>query len=112
LNRRLGKTAVATLVAGALWFFAAVPRVHADDDDRRKCQHAVERAESRLDKTIEKHGERSHEAEDRRRDLNAERERCWDRYHQWWNGREHRWETGRKWDQDRHDYDHHDNDQH
>jgi hypothetical protein len=29
--------------------------------------------------------------------LNAERQRCWDAYHQWWNGKEHRWETERTW---------------
>jgi len=36
-----------------------------------------ERAESKLDQAIRKHGERSHQAEQRRRDLNAERERRW-----------------------------------
>lgn len=108
MNRRFGKTALAALVAGALWFFVAVPRVHADNDDRRRCQQAVEKAEARLDRAIEKRGEHSHEAEDRRRDLNAERERCWNQYHQWWNGRDHRWEAEHSWDQDRGDYDHHD----
>jgi hypothetical protein len=107
LNRRFGKTAVAAIVTGALWFFAAAPRAHADDD-RSRCQHAVEKAESRLDRTIEKHGEHSHEAEERRRDLNAERERCWNQYHQWWNARDHRWETEHNWDQDHHDHDDHD----
>jgi hypothetical protein len=29
--------------------------------------------------------------------LNAERERCWNKYHEWWNGREHRWETEHNW---------------
>jgi hypothetical protein len=104
LNRRLGKTAVAVIVAGALWFFAAAPRVHADED-RSRCQHAVEKAEARLDRAVEKHGEHSHETEERRRDLNAERERCWNQYHQWWNGREHRWETEHDWDRDHHDHD-------
>ena len=106
---------MAALIAGALWFFVAVPSAHADNDDRRRCQHTIEKAESRLDRAIEKRGEHSREAEDRRRDLNAERERCWNQYHQWWNGRDHRWET-EHWDQDRRDYDHrddhHDNDQH
>jgi hypothetical protein len=30
--------------------------------------------------------------------LNAERQRCWDAYHQWWNGKDHRWETEHSWD--------------
>jgi hypothetical protein len=29
--------------------------------------------------------------------LNAERQKCWDQYHQWWNGKEHRWETEHSW---------------
>lgn len=113
LNLRLGKTVVAALIAGALLLFVAAPRAHADDD-RGRCQHAVEKAEARLDRAIQRNGEHSHEAEERRRALNDERERCWSQYHQWWNGREHRWETEHNWDQDHHDQDHHDhdNDQH
>jgi hypothetical protein len=93
--RKFGNTAVATLVVGALLLFTAAPRAHADD--RSKCQHAVEKAEARLDKAIHDNGEHSRQAEDRRRDLNAERERCWGQYHQWWNGKEHRWETEHNW---------------
>ncbi len=95
--RRIGKTAVALVMATAFLTFMAAPQVRADDD-RAKCQHAVEKAEARLDRTIHEHGERSHEAEDRRRALNAERQRCWERYHQWWNGRDHRWETEQNWE--------------
>jgi phosphoenolpyruvate-protein kinase (PTS system EI component) len=100
LNLRIGKTAAATVMGAALMFFVAAPRVHADD--RSKCRHAVEKAEARLDKAIEHNGERSREAEDRRRDLNAERQRCWEKHHQWWNAKEHRWETEQNWDHDRH----------
>lgn len=108
MNRQLGKLAVAAAVAGALFFFTAAPPARADDDHREKCQHAVEKAEARLDRAVQKNGEHSHEAEDRRRDLNAERERCWNQHHQWWNGKEHRWETEHNWDQDQHyDNDHH-----
>jgi hypothetical protein len=96
LNRRFGKTAVAAIMACALWLFVAAPRVHADD--RGKCQHAIEKAEARLDRAIRDKGDHSREAEDRRRDLNAERERCWNSYHQWWNGKDHRWETEHNWD--------------
>jgi hypothetical protein len=105
LIQRIGKTAVAAVVAGALMFFvAAAPKAQADD--RSHCQHAVEKAESRLDHAIHANGEHSREAEDRRRDLNAERQRCYEQYHQWWNGKEHRWETEQNWDHDR-DHDNH-----
>jgi hypothetical protein len=83
-------------MAVTVLMFVAAPQARADDRD--KCRHAIEKAEARLDDAIHHHGERSHEAEDRRRDLNAERQRCWDRYHQWWNGREHRWETEQNWE--------------
>jgi hypothetical protein len=96
LIQRFGKTAVAAVVAAALMLFvAAAPLAHAED--RSKCQHAVEKAEVRLDKAIHDKGDHSREAEDRRRDLNAERQHCWDQYHQWWNGKDHRWETEHSW---------------
>ncbi|HUB02247.1 MAG TPA: hypothetical protein VL983_06160 [Terriglobales bacterium] len=94
---RLRNAIVASVAALAFLLFVAAPRAHADDRD--KCQHAIEKAEARLDKAIRDHGDHSHEADDRRRDLNAERERCWNAYHQWWNGKDHRWETEHNWDQ-------------
>jgi hypothetical protein len=96
LIRKFRNTAAAAIVVGALTFFTAAPRAHADD--RSHCQHAVEKAEARLDKAIHDNGERSRQAEDRRRELNAERERCWGAYHQWWNGKDHRWETEHNWE--------------
>jgi hypothetical protein len=95
LNRRFRKTVMALAAAAALLLFVAAPPARADD--RGKCQHAVEKAEARLDKAIQKNGEHSRDADDRRRDLNAERERCWSQYHQWWNGKDHRWETEHNW---------------
>lgn len=109
MKRRFEKIAVTVAMAGALLLVAA-PRARADDDHRERCQHAVEKAEARLDRAIQKHGDHSHEAEERRRDLNAERDRCWNEYHQWWNARDHRWESERNWDRD--DDQHHDNDHH
>ena len=55
--------------------FVTVPQSYADD--HAKCQRQIERAESKLDQAIRKHGERSHQAEQRRQDLRAQRERCW-----------------------------------
>jgi len=96
LNRRFGITTVAAAVIGALLLFTAAPLVHADDKD--KCRHAIEKAEARLDRAVRDKGEHSHEADARRRDLNAERERCWNTYHSWWNGKENRWETEHNWE--------------
>jgi hypothetical protein len=88
--------AIGAITAGALSLFVVAPRAQADDRD--KCQHAIEKAEARLDKAIHDHGDHSRAADDRRRDLNAERERCWNENHAWWNGRDHRWETEHNWD--------------
>ena len=87
------KLVSAAVLAGAL-FFSAVPQVRADDD-HSKCQHRIEKAELRLDDAVRHHGERSHEAEARRRDLNAERERCWNEYHGYWSSSDRRWHTDR-----------------
>ena len=100
MNRRIGNALLMAAVSLALFVFVAAPRAHADD--RSHCQHAVEKAESRLDKAIHDNGEHSRQADDRRRELNAERERCWGAYHQWWNGKDHRWETEHNWDADHH----------
>jgi hypothetical protein len=96
---------MAVVTAAALGLFVAAPQARADE--RERCQHAVEKAEARLNHAVRDHGDRSHEAEERRRELNAERERCWGQYHQWWNGREHRWETEHNWDDEHHDHDEH-----
>jgi len=97
---------ISTAVLGAALFLTAVPQVRADDD-HSKCQHRIEKAEARLDDAVRHHGERSPEAESRRRDLNAERERCWNAYHGYWSGSDHRWHTERDWDHDRDHDDHH-----
>ena len=94
--KKIGSLATATVMAVALSWFVATPLAHADD--HAKCQHAIEKAEARLDRAVHDKGEHSREADDRRRDLNAERQRCWDQYHGWWNGKEHRWETEKNWE--------------
>jgi hypothetical protein len=101
---KAGRSALAAFAAVALLTFMAVPRSHADDE-RAKCQHRIEKAEARLDDAIRKHGEHSHEADERRHDLAAERQTCWNRYHQWWDGKEQRWHEDQNWDYD-HDHDH------
>jgi hypothetical protein len=113
LNRhasRWTKSIAAAAVACALLLFSAsVPRAYADD--REKCEHRIEKAEARLDHEIREHGEHSSQARERRRDLNAERDRCWNEYHGWWDGRTHEWHEHRDWDHDDRDRDH-DHDDH
>ncbi len=101
---RLGKAVVAAALLSVLLLFAAVPRSYADN--REKCQQRVERAEARLDQAIHRHGMNSPQANDRRRDLNAERERCWREHHAWWNAHDHQWHNDRDWDRDHDDHDH------
>ena len=96
--QRIKKAAVSVVMTMALSTatFVAVPQAYADD--HAKCQRQIEKAESKLDQAIRKHGERSQQADQRRRDLNSERERCFSRYHGWWDGRDHRWHDDRDWD--------------
>jgi hypothetical protein len=102
--------AVGGVAFSMLLFTASAPKAYADD--REKCEHRIEKAEARLDKEIREHGEHGREVAERRRDLNAERERCWNEYHGWWDGRDHQWHERRDWDDD-HDRDRdHDHDDH
>lgn len=45
-------------------------------ESRRDCERRVPNAEVNLQKAIRRHGERSRQAEQRRRDLERERARC------------------------------------
>lgn len=92
--KRLAASAAMTAALGVA-MFATGPQAYAEDHS--KCQHAIEKAEARVDDAVRKHGERSHEADDRRKDLNAERERCFNQYHGWWDGHEKRWHEDRDW---------------
>jgi hypothetical protein len=94
--KRLALSAVITTALGTATL-VAVPAAYAEPD-HAKCQRDIERREIKLDQAIRKHGEHSHQADQRRRDLNAERERCWNRYHGWWDGHDHRWHDDRDWD--------------
>ena len=103
---KAGKSVAAIGAIAAVLMLGAAPLMHADDD-HGKCQHRIEKAEARLDDAIRKHGERSGQAAERRRDLDAERDRCWNQYHGWWDGRAHQWHDQRDWDHDDHDRDDH-----
>jgi len=95
---RLVRSAITVLTLGVVLIFVAVPRSQADD--RAKCQAKIEAREAKLDQAIRQHGERSPQADNWRRALNNEREACWNKYHGWWNGREHQWHSERDWDRD------------
>jgi hypothetical protein len=99
---RFGRALLVAVVLSVLLLFVAVPRSYADG--RARCQQRIERAEARLYHAIRKHGEHSREARDRRRELRAERERCWRENHAWWDAHEHRWHNERDWDHDDHDH--------
>jgi hypothetical protein len=63
-------------------FFLLGSGVPAQAMDRHgKCEHRIRQAEANLDKAIRKHGERSRQAEHRRRELYEARERCRHRDH-------------------------------
>ena len=94
----LKRFATSGLITMALGAAMVISGPVAFADEHAKCQHKIEKAEAKLDDAVRKHGERSHQADDRRRDLNAERERCWNAYHGWWDGHEHRWHDSRDWD--------------
>ena len=84
----------------------AVPGASARDY-RADCRARVEKAEFKLDQSIRRHGLYSRQAQKRRRQLRAERERCWNREHAWWDGRGQSWRNDRDWDRDDdHDHDH------
>jgi len=93
---RFGKNLLAAAMLSALLLFVAVPRLQADG--RAKCQRNIERAEARLDNAVHRYGGNSRAAIDRWHELNAERERCFNLYHGWWDGRAHVWRDGREWD--------------
>ena len=95
-----GKSIAAATILGALLFVGFVPRVYSDDD-RAECRHRIEKSEAKLEASIRKHGEHSAQADAKRAELRAQRERCYNRIRSWWDGHERKWHEDRDWD-DRH----------
>ncbi|GAC1438538.1 MAG: hypothetical protein NVS1B11_24130 [Terriglobales bacterium] len=98
-----GAAALGTMLSGVM-LFSAVPQARAENERQEehiKCNRRVEKAEWRLQDAVRHHGRGSRQALARRHELNNQRERCWNEYHGWWNGHEHRWHTDRDWDRDR-----------
>ena len=76
MSKIVRKTGIAGTLAGFLLLasLAPVPAVAAPH-----CRQRIERAEDNLRRAIRKHGERSRQAEKRRRELEEVRARCHDR---------------------------------
>ena len=92
---QFGKSAITALALGVVVAFVAVPRSHADD--RAQCQQRTEQAEARLQHEIREHGENSPQVENLRREINVERERCWNQHQGWWSGDDRQWHDERNW---------------
>jgi hypothetical protein len=95
--KRIGKS---VLISGALLGFLAGPGVRSL---RADCQSDTARIDHKLHDAIKTKGPDSKEADHWRHELNAERQRCWDANHKWWDEDEHRWHTDKDWDE----HDHH-----
>jgi hypothetical protein len=78
LKKMFAKTILCAMLAMSLLAGLATP-ARADRDD--KCRRDIQKAEENLDKAVHKHGEHSRQAEDRRHQLEAVRERCHARDH-------------------------------
>ena len=66
-----------TATLGVSLLAACAMPAYADHDDRDdRCRRDVHKAEERLERAIQKHGEHSRQAEDRRHQLEEVRERC------------------------------------
>ena len=95
--RKALRMAPAVAMMGAMFFFAGVPQVRADDD-HHECRARIEKAQHNVDRAVAKHGEGSPQAEHARRDLNAQRDACWSKYHGYW-GADNRWHEQRDWEE-------------
>ncbi len=93
---RIGKRIAIAATFGVLCFVVGAPSAQAED--RNACQVRIERAEHRLNHAIHDRGYYSRQANDRRRDLNREQERCWNQSQGYWNGGDRQWHNDRNWD--------------
>ena len=85
-----GKTTLLAALFGAFLLLGSVGPARAGDLDH-ECRERIHKAEAKLQREIDRHGEHSRQAEKRRHELEEARERC-----------------GHDRDHDRdHDHDHH-----
>lgn len=93
------KVAMGAVTVAGFLAFSSTP-VRAGDS----CQRETVKIDHNLHAAIAKHGPDSKEAAQWRGELAAQRERCWNADHRWWDEDAHRWHTERDWDG--HDHDH------
>lgn len=75
LTLKRGKTTLLAAVFGACLLVGGVtPALAGDRDD--SCRERIHKAEAKLRREIDRHGERSRQAEKRRYELERARERC------------------------------------
>jgi hypothetical protein len=91
------KMAVAMAALAGFLAFSSTP-VRADDS----CQKNTEKIDHNLHEAIAHKGPDSKEAAHWRGELAAQRERCWNAEHRWWDEDTHRWQTERDWDENDH----------
>jgi hypothetical protein len=99
---KYAKLAIAGIALNAVMMSGFAVPAYADDD-RAECRHRIERAEAKFDAAVRRHGEHSPQADSRRAELRAQRERCYNRVRAWWNGHDRKWHEDRDWDRDRDD---------
>ena len=106
LAKKFSGTAASLFSAAALTaalLFTAVPPLQAENYEH--CQRRIVHADHELHLAIERHGRHSPQADRKRVELHAARERCWSENHRWWDADAHRWHTERDWDEHDHDRD-------
>lgn len=94
--RKSLRLAPAIAAMSAMFLFAGVPQLRADEE-HRECREHIEKAQAKFDRAVSRHGERSSQAEHARHELNEQRERCWNREHGYW-GHDGRWHDRRDWE--------------
>jgi hypothetical protein len=100
-NPRLARSVIAAAIVGTFLLFiglSATQLAHADA--RTRCQHRIEHARARLDHEIQRHGQHSPQADAAWHDLRAERQRCWNENHAWYDAQDHTWHHDNDWDHD------------
>jgi hypothetical protein len=70
------KIAVAVLLSACLLGGAVIVQGQTPADRQYRCEHRIRRAEANLHRAIRRYGERSRQAERRRRELAEVRARC------------------------------------
>ncbi|HEY4740710.1 MAG: hypothetical protein WA734_08695 [Candidatus Acidiferrales bacterium] len=97
-----GKTMLAGAALAGMLAFVGAPPARAENYD--SCKHNIEKIDHKLHDAATHHGWNSPQADHWRHELNAERDRCWSKYHRWWDEDGQRWHTDHDWDE--HDHEH------